>query len=71
METPVSERSGSPSEELRVNPLHESTETENQNENREPKEVQSDLLHELPDWLQEFRENLVDERCPSEPQRNP
>ena len=25
-------------------------------------EVQSDLLHELPDWLQEFRENLVDER---------
>ena len=35
------------------------------------KKYKSDLLHELPDWLQEFRENLVDERCPSEPQRNP
>ena len=34
-------------------------------------EVQSDLLHELPDWQQEFRENLVDERCPFEPRRNP
>ena len=27
--------------------------------------------HELPDWLQEFRENLVDERCPLEPRGNP
>ena len=38
------------------------------NEGRE--EVQSDLLHDLPDWLQEFREILVDERNPSEPWRN-
>ena len=34
-------------------------------------EVQSDLMHELPDWLQKFRKNLVDEGSPSEPQGNP
>ena len=38
---------------------------------KESEEVQSDLSHELPDWLREFRENLVDERSPSEPRRNP
>ena len=32
-----------------------------QNKNCESKEVQRVLSHELPDWLQEFRENLVDE----------
>ena len=40
VETPVPERSGSTSDELTENPLHESTETENQNENMESKEVQ-------------------------------
>ena len=53
------------------NPLHESTETENKNKNEGREEAQSDLLHELPDWLQEFGENLVHERCPSEPRGNP
>ena len=43
------------------------TETENKNKNEGREEVQSDLLHELPDWLQEFGENLVDERSPLEP----
>ena len=38
-------------EELRGDPPHESTITENQNKNES---------HELPDWLWEFRENLVD-----------
>ena len=33
--------------------------------------VQSDLLHDLPDWLQEFREHFVDESSPVEPQGNP
>ena len=42
--------------------------TQNKNEGHE--EVQSDLLHEWPDWLQEFRENLVGESSPSEPWRN-
>ena len=33
--------------------------------------MQSDILHELADWLQEFRENLVDESSLLEPWRNP
>ena len=48
-------------EELGRDPLHDSTETENKSKNGESKEVQRDIAHELPDWLQEFRENLVDE----------
>ena len=42
-------------------------ETENTNENEGHEEVQGNLLHELPDWLQDFREHLVDERNPLEP----
>ena len=34
-------------------------------------EVQSDLWHDLPDWLQEFRENLVGESIPLEPLGDP
>ena len=37
----------------------------------ESEEVQRDISHELPDWLQEFRENLVDESTSTEPWRNP
>ena len=66
-ENPVQERSGSMSEELRGDPLHESTETENKNKNEEREKVQRDISHELPDWLQEFRENLVDESTSTEP----
>ena len=58
-ENPVIERSGSTSEELRGNPLHRSTETDNTNKNEGHG---SDLLHELTEWLQEFTENLVDEK---------
>ena len=43
----------------------------NQNKNRESKEVQTDISHELPDWLQEFSEILVDESTSTEPWRNP
>ena len=64
----VPERSGNTSEEPRGNPLHRPTGNKNKNEGRQ--EVQSDLLHDLPDCLQEFKENLVDERNPSEPWRN-
>ena len=60
-ENRVPERSGSTSEELRGEPLHESTEIENINKNGESEEVQRDILHKLPDWLREVRENLVDE----------
>ena len=67
-ENPVPERSGSASEELRGDPLHESTETENKNINEEREEVQRDISHELTDWLQEFRENLVDKSTSRESQ---
>ena len=53
------------------NPLHKPTETENTNKNERREEVHSDLLHDLLDWLQEFRENLVDESSLTEPRRNP
>ena len=57
METPVSERSGGTNEELR----RPAAETENQNKKEESTDVQEDLSHELLDWMQEFKENLVDE----------
>ena len=66
-ENPVSERSGSTSEELQENLEHKPTETENNIKNEGHEEVQSDLLHDLPDWLQEFREILVNESSPLEP----
>ena len=34
-------------------------------------EGQSDLLHDLPDWLQESRENVVDENCSLQPRGDP
>ena len=39
--------------------------------NGESEEVQRDISHELPDWLQEFKENLVDESTSTEPRGNP
>ena len=53
------ERSGSKSGELRRDPLHETTGTENKNTKGKLEEVQRGISHELPDWLQEFRENSV------------
>ena len=58
-------------QELRGNPQHESTETENKNKNEGREEEQSDTSHEFPDWLQGFREKLVDESSPSKPRGNP
>ena len=51
---PVPERCGSTSEELQGNPLHETNRNPNKHENEGREEVQSDLLHELPGWLQDF-----------------
>ena len=45
-ENPVPERSGSKSEELRRNPMHKPTETENKNRNEGRDDVQSDLLQQ-------------------------
>ena len=47
--------------------MHKPTETDNKNNNEGREEVQSDRPHELPDWLQEFRDNLVDESTSTEP----
>ena len=55
-ENPVPERSGSTNEELRGNPLHKPKETESKNQNDGGEEVQSDLLRDLLDWLQDFRD---------------
>ena len=41
----------------------------NKNEGREG--VQIDLLHDLPDWLQDFREDVVDDSSPSEARGHP
>ena len=52
--------------ELRRNPLHRSAETRNKNKNDDDKKLRSELLlQDLPDRLQEFRENLVDESVPA------
>ena len=67
----AAERSGSMSEELRGNPLQKPPETENTNKNEDDEEVQGEVLHDLRDWLQEYRGNLVVESSPSEPRRNP
>ena len=67
IQIPVPERSGSTNGELRGNPLQDSTETENKNKTGEREEVQRDIPHALPDWLQEFGEKLVDESTSEEP----
>ena len=46
--------------------MQKPTESENKNENEG-----RDLLHDLPDWLQELREILNDESSPTEPRGNP
>ena len=70
-ENPVPERSGSTSEERWGNPLHEPTEIENTNKIEGREELRSELLRDLPDWLQEFIETLVDESVPTVSRRNP
>ena len=64
-ENPAAERSGSTGEESRGNPLLKPTKkTKSQIKMKETKKYRVD-------WLQEFRENLVDESSPLEPRRNP
>ena len=70
-ENPATERSDTMSEESRGNPSRGSAETENTNKNEDDEELRSEQLHDLPDWLQQFREILVDESVPTESRRNP
>ena len=69
-ENPATERSEIMSEELRGNPSRGSAETENTNKNEDDEELRSELLQDVPEWLQEFRENLVHESTSEERRRN-
>ena len=52
--------------------MHKPTETKDKKINEGREKAHSDLLHDLPDWLQEFRENFfVDGSSPLEPRGNP
>ena len=59
-ENPATERSEIMSEESRGNPSRGSAETENTNRNEDDEELRSELLQDVPEWLQDFKENQVD-----------
>ena len=63
-EYPASTRSESTSEEVQGNLSHGPVETENPYKSDDDVDVQGNLSHDLPDWLQEFQENLVDVSVP-------
>ena len=53
--------SGNPEEQLLTKP----TKNPKQNKNEDHDQEREDLCHsDIPEWLQEFRENLVDDRVP-------
>ena len=59
-ENPQTERSEIMSEGSRGNPSRGSAETGNTNKNEDDEELRSELLQDLREWLQDFKENLVD-----------
>ena len=59
-EQPASTRSESMSDRVRRNSSHGSAENENTNKHEDDEELRSELLRDLPEWLQDFKENLVD-----------
>ena len=62
---PTTTRSESMSSQVWRDPSSESTETENTNINEDNEKERGDPLRDLPEWLHEFTENLVDERVPA------
>ena len=60
-ENPAAERRKIMREESRGNPSR-GAETENTNKNEEREELRGGILRDLPDWLQDFKENLVDKK---------
>ena len=54
-ENPATERIGTVSEESRGNPSSGSAETENTNKNEDDEELRSELLEDVPEWLQDFQ----------------
>ena len=63
-EHPAATRSESMREELQGNSSHGPAETENSNKNDDNEEVRGNSSHDLPERLQEFKDNLVDESVP-------
>ena len=61
---PASTRSESMSDGVRGNSSRGPAETENPNKNDDNEEVRGNLSHDLPEWLEEFKENLVDDSVP-------
>ena len=59
-ENPAPERCGSTSVELRETRCKNPKETANKNKNEDDEELRSELLQDLPDWLQDLKENMVD-----------
>ena len=49
---------------MRVCPSHEPAETENANKSGDTEPVRGNPLRDLPEWVEEFAENLVDETVP-------
>ena len=58
-ENPATERSETMSEESRGNPWRGSAEAENTNKNEDDEELRSELLQDVSEWLQDFKERLV------------
>ena len=52
------------SEEVRRNSSHGPAETENPNKNDDNEEVRGNSSHDLPEWPEEFKDNLVDGSVP-------
>ena len=48
------------SDEVRGDSSHGPAETENPDKNDDNEEVRGNLSHGLPEWLEEFKENLVE-----------
>ena len=63
-EHPASTRSESMSEELQRNLSLGPAENENPNTNDDNEDVRGNLSHDLPEWLQEFRQGPEDESVP-------
>ena len=55
------------SEEVRGNSSHGTGQTGTPNKNDYNEEVRGNSLHDLPEWLEEVKDNLVDESVPEHP----
>ena len=61
---PATTRSENVSERARRDLSPNPTQNSKTNKNEDSELARGDLLSDLPEWLQEFRENLVEERVP-------